>query len=483
MDNTDEQQAIIDRFKTLESGKAMLFDASAGVGKTTTGKNCIKEAKSDKVHMLFYSRKAADDLIGRLPLNGTVSGWHQFGLKQINRAGGRREVQGNKVKSLLTKNPEFNFYQKGMDKHVRLVTEERCNAVNDLVGMLKCFYLHPTEEQAIQLAEHYGITSPDPMGKLVSDALSYLKKSDSWDGCIDYDDMLRFMLLEDLMKVDFNKLICDECQDHSPVRTLIVKRLMELGMAAALAGDEDQSISGFAGADTEAMNEIKKILNPEIFPLTVNHRCDKNIIRNAQTLVPRIRYREDKEDGIVANKNTTEFISMFQPGDCAVARRNREIIPMCFKLIRDGKKATIQGKKFAEQLERLIKSFKPKSNKQFLEDIEEWRTVQLDKKNLSDTQHDIINDKYETLKYFGKNSDTPEAMYKLLETVFDDNASEYKLSTAHSAKGLEWCRVFVLNSNKFRMNYPLMKPWQLKQEACLDFVARTRAEHEHYNVN
>ena len=56
------------------------------------------------------------------------------------------------------------------------------------------------------------------------------------------------------------------------------------------------------------------------------------------------------------------------------------------------------------------------------------------------------------------------------------------LSSIHRAKGLEADRVFVLRSDRMRIERKGMLPWQLEQEANLEYVGLTRSKHALYLV-
>jgi DNA helicase-2/ATP-dependent DNA helicase PcrA len=333
------------------------------------------------------------------------------------------------------------------------------------------------------IINHFGISFSLPMEQVCSDAIDFLLTSDEDTKELDYNDMVRLPIISGLIRANFDEFFLDEAQDNTPISNELLKQVRKQGCSVTCCGDDFQAIMGFCGADSNSLNNIITAIEPEIMPLTVNFRCGKNIIAEAQRFVPDIKAWDSSPDGVVSYSKTDDFMKKFSNGDCALSRFNRVIIPICFRLIREGKKATIQGRDFGSMLKALVAGFKATSIDGFYEAIDKWKDRQLEKsKSLSVS--DAIEDKFECLKHFADNSDTVEQIATTIDNIFSDKETEgLKLSTAHRSKGLEWNNVFILDSNNFMQTRPTDQAWNVQQLRNLFYVAITRSKKELTYVN
>jgi DNA helicase-2/ATP-dependent DNA helicase PcrA len=292
---------------------------------------------------------------------------------------------------------------------------------------------------------------------------------------MDFDDMIRFPVLWERVIVDFDMLLGDEAQDNNRMRTMMAKLVYDKGAPCHFILDDRQSIMGFTGADTESMEYIIQTFNGVVMPLTVNFRCGKNIILEAQRYVKDIQAYEGNCEGEVHRIQEDNFISRFLPGDCALSRTNAAMVPFCFKLLKEGKHATIQGADFGLKIMKIVDGFSKKDINDLYDKLEVWYDRQLTRLDPQSTALDSATDMYEVIRFFADQSKTLEQLKDRVKGIFNDNVTPYKFSTAHKAKGLEWDRVFILNNDNFKMTYN-KKPWQIKQEENLHYVAITRAK-------
>jgi DNA helicase-2/ATP-dependent DNA helicase PcrA len=83
-----------------------------------------------------------------------------------------------------------------------------------------------------------------------------LKKYKKEKGLIDYDDMLERFIDQDIAP-SFDVLFIDEAQDLSPLQWKMVKRLWAKADKSYIAGDDDQAIFKWAGADVDTFIALK----------------------------------------------------------------------------------------------------------------------------------------------------------------------------------------------------------------------------------
>jgi hypothetical protein len=74
---------------------------------------------------------------------------------------------------------------------------------------------------------------------------------------------------------EYDFVCVDEAQDYSPVALNFTMRLVnpEHGGRLLFVGDPRQSIFGFAGADTDALDRIVTRANATVLPLSISYRC------------------------------------------------------------------------------------------------------------------------------------------------------------------------------------------------------------------
>jgi len=87
-------------------------------------------------------------------------------------------------------------------------------------------------------------------------------------------------------------VLIDESQDLNAVQIELISRSIAAEAGRVIfVGDKNQSIYGFRGADTHAIDTVMKRFNALPLPLHVCWRCPVEVINSARLLVPRIRAR------------------------------------------------------------------------------------------------------------------------------------------------------------------------------------------------
>jgi len=310
---------------------------------------------------------------------------------------------------------------------------------------------------------------------------------------IDYSDMI---FLPDVFNYTsfykYDIIFVDECQDLSNAQLKIVmKYYKEAGGRVFAVGDPFQSIYGFAGASPESFNNIKKLLNPEIFNLTNCFRCSKNVVSLAKEI------REDISttnviEGKVTKIEYSNILKIVQSKDFILSRFNKDIVLTFFKLISLGKSCKILGKE--EILQEIIDFIPQKYHKNLnfyqnlIENVETILNSYKRKFSENETKitvfesiKDVIVFSYHNIKEAQNFSDMIEALRKLFS---NENEDSIILSSIHKSKGLESKNVFILNydSLPFMPTKGNVQDWQVYQEKCLKYVAITRAEVNLYQV-
>lgn len=479
---TQEQADFIEKKKT---GVHIVGRARAGCGKSFIVKESARSEPRKKHKFVVFNTKNKDETNNdpSKPRNLEGTTFHSMCLRELRTLVKNPTVKDSKVSSIIRKDDLFNPWYKGsLTPQEKMQRKENHDCMTQLVSLLKNTHIAPTSWDAINIMNKYALyPSSYPRAEFADAALEFLAKSDKDTNNIDYDDMIRMYALNNL-GAEFmgDVFMVDEAQDNPMIRTIIMGQIAEVAQVIAV-GDDRQAIYAFAGADNDSLNNIISTLDCVVMPLSINFRCDKNIIRQAQKLVPDIQYHESKSDGLVKAINMRDFGEWLRPGDVAIGRFNKTIISPCFKYIKDNKPATIQGKDFGEMLKGMVKSFEASSVEDFMHRLETW----MDKhraaaeKNNNDVA-EAIEDRYDCLKFLALACNTVDEIYNRIDKIFTNtnDANTFKFSTGHKSKGLEWDRVIVLEHDDFKSKNPRMPEHQKIQEENIQYIAETRARHE-----
>ena len=107
---------------------------------------------------------------------------------------------------------------------------------------------------------------------------------------IDFTDLLEMILQEPDRLPKLEVLIIDEAQDLSRLQWELVKELCKRSQRSFLAGDDDQAIYNWAGADVRSFLDFEG----EITILQQSYRVPAKVHALAGNVVKRIRKRQDK---------------------------------------------------------------------------------------------------------------------------------------------------------------------------------------------
>jgi len=176
-----------------------------------------------------------------------------------------------------------------------------------------------------------------------------------------------------------------------------------------------------------------------------------------------------------------DYRSQVQDGDFLLCRCNAPLVSECFKFIKVGRKANIQGRDIGQGLIRTIQKLKAGTIVDLVSKLDDWYTAETRKENAkrnpSDARLIALQDRKDCLMAFVDGSTTVEQVTSKIEQVFSDNTTGgIRLSSIHKAKGLEANRVFLLEPKGATVPHPMAKSgWQKQQELNLRYVAITRA--------
>lgn len=143
---------------------------------------------------------------------------------------------------------------------------------------------------------------------------------------VDYTDML-IMFLETGHTPFFDAVFVDEAQDLSPLQWAVVRKIIGKAKKIYVAGDDDQAIYKWAGADVDYL--IKNSQNAMI--LEQSYRIPSAVHELASRCIGQVRSRihkswlPRKETGLVRWEPTIELVNM-EEGDWLVLARTNYLL-------------------------------------------------------------------------------------------------------------------------------------------------------------
>ena len=213
--------------------------------------------------------------------------------------------------------------------------------------------------------------------------------------------------------------------------------------------------------------------------------------------MPDFDYHESNCEGTILSANykgeVTEIVDgvvksyhqLTMDGDMILCRVNAPLVSQCFKFLKAGRKAQIQGRDVGQGLINLIKKLKAEDLCDLEEKLSDWHHAEaqkeLAKRSPNEDRLIALQDKMDCLQCFMEDANTVEEVTNKIEAVFTDDRDNpgIKLSSAHKAKGLEAERVFLLMPEGAKVPHPMAKTkWAVEQESNILYVMITRARKE-----
>jgi DNA helicase II / ATP-dependent DNA helicase PcrA len=316
---------------------------------------------------------------------------------------------------------------------------------------------------------------------------------------MDFDDMLYMPIVMQMRFPKFKWIFVDEAQDINNVQREIVKRILRPDGHIIAVGDPHQAIYGFRGADSESMENIKRAFNADTLPLSVCYRCSKAVVREAQKLVPEIMYTENAPEGSVTYglPKGTKLSEFFTPEVSVLSPFNAPLVKLAFRLIREKVAVRVLGKDIGKSVVKMLTNLNAENVRGAIDALTAHVEEQREKIHPDDEDKlQALQDRFETLMVFldeAPANETIDSVVARINTLFEirgddddyeddddlENANILTLSTIHKAKGLEWKRVVLLDTDRLhgttRGNKPIPE-WEIEQRMNLLYVGQTRAQ-------
>jgi len=312
-----------------------------GTGKTTTLLNKVddylKQTDPDKVGYFAFTQKAAYEARDRaikkfnlteddLPYFRTLHSlaFRKLGIKKEDVMQRRHYVDLGKKLGFPVN------YAKFEDDHGGIFTSD--SEYLRIINLAKLRNI--TAEQQFDLAEHNSDLERDKLRIIANEIERYKKEYN----LIDFNDMILKFIKSD-KSPNFDVVFIDEAQDLSLMQWDMAKTIWSKTEDSFIAGDDDQAIFRWAGADVDSFIAQKGLM----MPLTQSHRIPAKVHNVAMGIINKIRNRIDKtwkpkvHEGSLSRYDEFEQIDMSNGEWLVLARTKYMLNDLEESLYRDGR--------------------------------------------------------------------------------------------------------------------------------------------------
>jgi len=518
-------------FAAAKTGQGQyVVNAGPGSGKTTTAIKLSTFFPGRAIYFSFNKKIQVDtnDKLRALGSKMFALTLHAFGKSCIEKYLGREsDVDDDKYSRLIDdfvgkRLPTFLLSLRHVDDEelASMQFDARVWA-KDLVHYVQVTLSQPSEAVLLALIDQFSLHDINPSAKvwpLVVWAVAYALEEGLAEfrqsGKISFDDMVCYPAgLTEVPVRQFDHVIIDEAQDLNKAQLRLVQRACHLDTQVFAVGDPRQSIYAFTGADHDSIDNIIRAFDAQLLPLRVCYRCGTAIIDLANQLGGEIIPAPGAHAGEVQVVEAGEYLKRLRKRDAVIARTTAVLVRDCLKVLKTGQRAMVLGKKIGDTIAVIVTRIEEMRVAQrgkrllhddlsnFLDLLEAYRVKQ--RQIIEDTRKkdvelaiDELKDKVETARAFytayvskcvdpGERcvndpkcefSRTVEDFKRYIRGLFteDETGNMVQFMTAHRSKGLEFERVYIIDTDLFP--HPLAKSDKQKiQEDNLMYVAITRA--------
>lgn len=453
-----------------------------GTGKTTTLLNLLDSylkqgINPNQIGYLSFTVKAADEAKTRamerfnfkkedLPWFRTL---HSLGFRWLKMNTGE----------LMKKSQYSELCERlGLEYSGYVVLDDGMQMSGAMIGDRMLFNEGLMRVRMISREEQYRLSQEDYSFAEFDRLCTALDKYKASYALLDFNDILILLLREQVLP-KFKVLFIDEAQDLSKLQWAVVDRLIANSEVAYVAGDDDQAIFRWAGADPESFinckGTVKTLSRSYRLSRAVFNRAD-SIIRHCGTRRPK-SFVSAEHPGKVLYCSSPDELDLSE-GNWLVLARNAYLLNP-FETICEEAGFAYTSKKSPLQVE-VIKA---------IQWYEGWRKG-----------HPLEKEQISEIKKYAPRFDPAvsgpiwhEAFKRLGQDVRDyfvaalrrgeslTKTPRIKLSTIHGAKGGEADNVVVLSDMSYKSYEQYLQ--DPDDEIRVFYVAVTRAKHNLYIID
>ena len=342
--DSDYQKAV---YHAIEFGSDnIIVEALAGSGKTTLIKrSCeiIYNKQGVKPLAIAFGKRIQNELKEKIGNIAQVQTLNSLGHGLVRKALNYRELDVDRKKYLQISRKVVKDQNGTTDWEVN---EKLSNELYSLTTFsMKTLTGTKSREALKKMIQDYNldICHLDTVGNW----LGYvIKEGDKLakEGFLSFEDQLFLPYLWKLNSTyKYAWVFGDEMQDTSSSALELFLKFTDNNTRIMGVGDRWQSIMGFTGANTDALDRLKSRTNAISLPLSICYRCPKSHLRLAQKLVPAIEPSPTAIEGVIIDVDLKadmagrydyeELLPHLTGGELIICRKTAPLIALCIKLI------------------------------------------------------------------------------------------------------------------------------------------------------
>lgn len=463
------QKAVFDYVSS--STKHLVINARAGSGKSTVVREIVRRLPSaKKIIVCSFTKSSCAELDAKIKQrNVDVRTFHQIGYRSVLGAwGGKLTIDSQRQRDMIR-----NILPGG-----KLAPNGAFGDVGKLVSMAMA-RLATTDKELDDIMDAYncGPVLESDRARYIQWAKRVLEKTKEKDGLVSFDDMVYLPIALDFSVTQYDAVVVDEAQDCNPLQIALFSKLLKPDGQLIAVGDPQQAIFGFRGSDNNTLGDLQKAFGANQLPLSVCYRCPTKVIELAQCLVPDFEAAPGAPEGYCKAVSEKAFYKNVGPGDLVVARSNAALVASFLRLIKEGKRATIMGKDAATELINTINKMGSDTIPNLSRDLEAFKNREVERLAAAgkDSQIEALLERVTMIDTLAEGQTSVEGLIERITDLFSDQPGigRITLSSVHKAKGLEYERVWMLEST-FKIS--------TDEGVNLYYVAATRAKMALYLV-
>ena len=469
-----------------------------GTGKTTRLINYVKTLVKfgtpiDKIGYFAFTKKAAEEAIDRM-----LAAFPEYSQKDLKYFRTLHSLAFTKLGMKKSEVMQDEHYEDigrklGIEVTVYSNGEDKTGFVDSDSEYFNLINAARIKENTLEEEYNTDMYSEDidkHQLKILNDEVDNYKQA---YGLVDYTDMIEKFNVSKLCP-KYDVVFIDEAQDLSPIQWRMYDILKKNSKHIILAGDDDQAIYGWAGADVKRFQEepAKDIILPQ------SYRIPEKVQNIASCILNRIpddrrikkKWSARPEQGYVEYITSIEDIPLDSGDWLILARTNYRLKNLVPQLKERGLYFEIKNRKsYRTRLYRSIQDYTRWTNgaKLSLSECKDlFEFLELDKELKDERMYDLkefgysfTDDWYQVFK-----SDPEECLYIREMTRNKEKLSEdprIKLSTIHAAKGGEATNVLIILDNTKKIREAIEKNQdKYDEEQRVWYVGVTRTKQNLY---
>lgn len=438
------------------------IEAKAGSGKTTTLVESLYHIKTGSILYCAFAKSIQTELEKRAPLGVDCFTFHSIGYKACRRAFpkiGKIDDRGEKLYGFIKA-------ERGEDPETQEVRDNLAKAISLCKG-----YLVSTPEEIDPILDRHEIDiCSDTRQDFIATVIKIMTACKNDTSRIDFTDMIWMPHVHGLKVDTYDRVFIDEAQDLNLAQIDLALRSCNSNGRIVSCGDKNQAIYGFAGADSNSIQNIIDRMHSKTLALNVTYRCARNVVELAKTLVPELEAAPNAIDGKVERVAVNIMEQGAKPGDFIISRSNAPLIRQCLSLLKNHIPANIQGRDVGKNLISMIRKSKAETVPTLIGWLEEYKNSEVERLGALKRDPSLVQDKVDCLETLCEGTRDLSEVKDNINKLFNDgdDKSRVILGTTHKLKGLERDTVWMLTDT--------YKPGKNQEESNLAYVAYTRAK-------